>query len=89
MSRFFAWNGDNPQTIYWRKYAHPQINGYKVYLDDTYYNLVLQSTDGTWKAVVTQTPKSRGPALGGFATRYAATQYMFWAHGITDYDNRP
>lgn len=89
MSRLYAWDGDTPRTIYWREYKHPQMTAYKVYLDDIYFNLVLKQRGGTWKAVVTQTPKSRGPSLGGFATRYEATRYMFWAHGITDYEDRP
>lgn len=89
MSKYFAWWNGSPRTIYWRKYNHPHLTAYRVYLDDDYMNMVMKQRGGTWKAIVTQTPKSRGPSLGGFANRYEATKYMFWAHGFTDYGDRP
>lgn len=75
------------KTLYWRH--HPMGSRWKqVYLDEDYCGQIF-GDDGGWGAIVAPSDKQRGPSLGQFRTRFAATQYLLWAQGIAVEDHKP
>lgn len=90
MSKYCTWIDGNPVDIIWRKYPHPDVNGYKVYVGDQYVNLVLGRPNNFsgWSAIVTPNAKARGKSTRGFKTRWHATMYLLWAQGVSDGDDQ-